>query len=47
MNDMTNSIEHDISVVPILDLKQETENGIGSHAFDKVSSRLEIIVCQK
>ena len=40
MNDVTISIDHDVSVMSILDLKNVTSDGISSHGLDEVQPSL-------
>lgn len=42
MYDVTGSVEHQVSIVSVLNLQQETHNGVRRHAFNKVRSSLEI-----
>ena len=36
-------INHDVAVVPVLDLQQEPNDAVGCHAADKVAPRLHSI----
>lgn len=46
MNDVPVFVDHNVSVVSILDLQQIANHRIGSHRFDKVaSSHLEFLRC--
>lgn len=36
MDDVPLLVQHDVAVVPVLDLQQEQQEAIGSHASDEV-----------
>lgn len=40
VNDMSVSIDHNVSVVSVFDLKQKPDDTIGGHTFDEIPSRL-------
>ena len=40
VNYVTFAVEHDVAIVPVLDLKQEADNAVGCHANDEVVPRL-------
>lgn len=43
---MTHLVQHDISVVPVFDLQQKSDDAISGHGLDEVSPRcLEILGC--
>ena len=42
VNDVSLLVNHDVPVVPVLDLEQEPDDGVGGHRLDKVlPGRLE------
>lgn len=41
MNDVSVFIDHDVSIVSILDLKKESNDAIGCHALNEVAARLQ------
>lgn len=40
MYDMSRSVQHQVAIMSVFDLKQETNDRISSHAFDEVGSSL-------
>ncbi len=40
MYDVSRAVNHDVSVVPILELKQKTQHAVTSHTSDEISSSL-------
>ena len=38
---MALAVQHEIAVVPILDLQQEADDAVASHADDEVTARLQ------
>lgn len=36
MDDVTLLVQHDVAIVPVLDLQQEQQEAVGSHASDEV-----------
>jgi len=44
VNDMSFFVDHDVAVVPVLNLKQEPDDRIGRHRLDEVlPGRLELL----
>lgn len=41
MNEVPVFVQHDVAVVPILNLEQEQEETVGSHAADEVVASLD------
>ena len=41
MYDVSRAIQHDVSIMSVLELKQETQHAVTSHADDEVSPRLK------
>lgn len=41
VNDMTSSVKHQVPIVSVLYLQQETHDRVSRHAFDKVCSGLK------
>ncbi len=41
MNDVSVLVEHDVAIVPVLNLKKVADQAVGGHADDKVSTRLK------
>ena len=40
MYDVSLLVDHDVAIVPVLDLKQVAHQGVGSHTLDEVSTSL-------
>ena len=40
MYDVSLLVDHDVAVVPVLDLKQVAHQGVGGHTLDEVSTSL-------
>ena len=40
VDDVALLVQHDVAVVPVLDLQQEQQEAVGSHAPDKVVASL-------
>lgn len=38
MDDGTSRVQHDIAVVPVFDLQEETEHTVGGHTPDEIPS---------
>ena len=41
MYDVSLLVDHDVAIVPVLDLKQVAHQGVGSHTLDEVSTSLQ------
>lgn len=40
VDDVALLVQHDVAVVPVLDLQQEQQEAVGGHAADEVITRL-------
>lgn len=41
MDEVTLAVQHDVAIVSVLDLQQEEQKAVGSHAADEVVSSLQ------
>ncbi len=41
MNDVSVLVEHDVSIVSVLNLEKIADQAVGGHADDKISTRLQ------
>lgn len=41
VDEVTLAVQHDVAIVPVLDLQQEEQKAVGSHAADEVISSLQ------
>lgn len=41
MDEVTLAVQHDVAIVSVLDLQQEEQKAVGSHAADEVISSLQ------
>ena len=42
MDEVAFAVQHDVTIVSILDLQQEEQKAVGSHAADEVIASLQI-----